>query len=198
MDASLKEDTAAIFKVSKEGIEISGSESFVRDQVNLFKPNIQEILHGLSRPAQQPSLPAISPAIPKHASPNSLSESEDIDYIEISASESTNYENVLEIQNDRVHIITDIPGDTLAKRMINLVLVYMWGNILINRSEISFVELREVCQQHGELDKSNFSKHMTSNKKFFVILGSGKFLKAKLIRPGIKEALNLIAELNTK
>jgi hypothetical protein len=188
-----------VFRISREGLEISGSENFVRDQINNFRPNIQDYLLEISKAIPQTLLPAVvdrPDTLRKSDKLASIVHSEDIDFVEISSPSSINYENVLEIQNDKVRIITDIPGDTLSKRMINLILIYMWGNLLINNQEISFLELREVCQRHGELDATNFAKYMNANKKYFIITGSGKSQKAKLIRPGIKEALKLITELN--
>jgi hypothetical protein len=191
----------AIFKISKEGLEISGSETFVTSQIENFKTSIRDYLLEVSKPLSQPvsMLPAVfnKQSVPS----NSISQfppgnSEDIDFVEISAPMIINYENVLEIQHGKVHIITDVPGDTLAKRMINLILIYLWGNLLVNDQGISFTELREVCQKHGEIDKANFAKHMHAHKKYFVVTGSGKFQSAKLIRPGIKEAIKLITELN--
>ena len=190
----------AVFRLTKEGIEISGSESFVRDQVTNFRSDIQEYLLELSKSINRPLLPAASnKQHPVVASQNSLAiieRPEDIDFVEVNAPINVAYENVLEIQNDKVQIITDIPGENLAKRMINLILIYMWGSLLINKQEISFAELREICKRHGELDGTNFAKYMNANKKYFIISGSGKFLQAKLIRPGLKEASKLITELN--
>jgi hypothetical protein len=189
-----------VFKLTKEGIEISGSESFVRDQVINFRSDIQEYLLELSKSINQPFLPTTS--VKPHvavANQNSLAvieRPEDIDFVEINNPINVAYENVLEVQNDKVQIITDIPGENLGKRMINLILIYMWGNILISRQEISFTELREICKRHGELDGPNFAKYMNANKKYFIISGSGKFQQAKLIRPGLKEASKLITELN--
>jgi hypothetical protein len=190
----------AVFRLTREGIEISGSESFVRDQVTNFRPDIQEYLLELSKAINQPLLPPASDK--RHAvvaSQNNLAiteRPEDIDFVEVNTPLNVAYENVLEIQSDKIQIITDIPGENLAKRMINLILIYMWGNLLINKQEISFSELREICKRHGELDGTNFAKYMNANKKYFIISGSGKYQQVKLIRPGLKEASKIITELN--
>jgi len=82
--------------------------------------------------------------------------------------------------------------------MINLVLIYLWIKHRLNVLDVSFSELREICELHGEIDKPNFAKYMRLNRKYFIIGGTGKNQTAKLIRPGIKEAENLIEELNQK
>jgi hypothetical protein len=191
----------AVFRISNEGLEISGSETFVTNQIENFKSSIRDYLLEVSKPLSLPvsMLPAVLSK--KSVSSNSVSQFpsenlEAIDFVEVSTPMTINYENVIEIQNGKVHIITDVPGDSLAKRMINLILIYLWGNLLINDQGIAFTELREVCQRHGEIDRANFAKHMHANKKYFVVTGLGKSQNAKLIRPGIKEAIKLITELN--
>jgi hypothetical protein len=170
----------------------------VRDQIKNFKPNIEGYLNELLKPTSQSLLPAVIPKqnIENRPSPPSGSP-EDIEFIEVNAHMDIRYENVLEINDGTVQVITEIPGDNLAKRMINLVLIYLWGNLLIGKQEISFTELRLVCQRHGELDGSNFAKQIRFHKKYFIVGGSGKFQSAKLIRPGVKEATKLISELNS-
>ncbi|MES1182087.1 MAG: hypothetical protein ABUL44_04760, partial [Flavobacterium sp.] len=106
------------------------------------------------------------------------------------------FENVFAIDGDRLEIISDVPGSSVARRMINLILLYLWGKYHLGIEEVGFSELREVCEKHGELDKPNFAKHLHLNKKYFIINGNGKWQSAKLIRPGFKEAEILIQELN--
>jgi hypothetical protein len=191
----------SVFKVSREGIEISGDEQFVRDQINQFKSNIEHYLLEVSKVPFQ-AIPLLTDSMSKNNLRGKLESSgkntdpEDIEFVDVAGPTNIDYDNVLVIQNGKVQIITDVPGDTIVKRMINIILIYMWGKLQINDQEIQFTELREICEKHGDLDKSNFAKHMSAHKKYFIITGTGKYQQATLIRPGIKEAVKLIIELN--
>ena len=190
----------AKIKFSNGEFEISGSEEFVTKQIDEFK-NI--LLGMLDSHLQKNDTAKVTPLVKNPAKLNVLPRSTNHDskddyaeFVEIDREELKKYENVFVIDGDRVQIVCDMAGSSTAKRMINLILIYLYIKQQLNIHEVSFGELRDVCEKHGEIDKANFAKHMSLNRKFFIINGVGKGQTAKLIRPGIKEAENLLQQLN--
>ncbi len=200
---NMQNHSQAKFRVGANEIEISGPPDFVKEQIQAFKPTITSFLDQISLsakatapvPVEQPKFLAES-AQPLVTQQRLGQKMEDVEFIELPANSQVDYDNVLIIEVNQVQVIADVPGDSLAKRMINLILLYMWGKLQLGTEEISFTELREMCEKYGEVDKANFSKHMNSHKRFFLISGPVKNQIVRLIRPGIKEALRLITELN--
>ncbi|NAY90932.1 MULTISPECIES: hypothetical protein [Flavobacteriaceae] len=182
------------FSLKSKEFEISGNEEFVNEQIENFKSIIQGSLENLvvqeNVGIQRKKTVLLPPT----------EDIEVIDYVEekkhSSASSGLSFENVIVIDGETVKVIADVPGNTTAKKMMNVILLYMWGKMQLEVLEVSFKELRDMCVDYGEVDKPNFSKHMNKQKKLFLISGSGQSQSAKLIRPGIKEAENLIKQLN--
>lgn len=198
MDSKKNTHKAKIkFSLRSKEFEISGDQQFVNDQIENFKSIIQGSLEKL---IVQENLDAS-----KKASvylPHTSDEIEVVDYIEEKTQTSTSselaYENVLVIDGDVVKVIADVPGNTTSKKMINVILLYMWGKMQLGIYDISFKELRDMCVNYGEVDKPNFSMTLNKQKKFLLVSGSGKTQEAKLIRPGIKHAEELIKQLNNE
>lgn len=202
MNKTLDKDTA-IFRLSQGEFEISGNVDFVKEQLINFKPSIDLCLNQLANSFSQVidnkvTHPQKLLTTNTHKEPRTFqsqsAKTEDIDYVEVS--NAVSFENVLVIENNKVQIIADVPGDSTAKRMINLILIYLWGKHQLGIDETHFSELRDMCGKYGEIDGPNFSKHMNNHKKFFLIDGAGKGQVVRLIRPGIKEAIRIISELN--
>jgi hypothetical protein len=195
------EHSEAKIKFSNGEFEISGSESFVTKQIAEFKTVMLSILSSSNLISGQNlkalTLPESTVKLDSSNHSPKLNKTEEFaEFIEVGKAKEKNFDNVFVTDGDKIHIVCDIPGTSLAKRMINLVLIYLFIKEMLNVHEVSFNELREVCEKHGEIDKPNFAKHMQMQKKYFIVNGSGKNLSAKIIRPGIKEAETLIEELN--
>lgn len=183
-------------------IEISGSESFVSDQISNFTEEIRNSLQQLALKDSVQQLSSFNSS-KTYTLPDGYREdsnTEEVDYIEAkedAKGSREEYENVIAIDGDTVKVIADVPGNTTTKKMINVVLIYLWAKKRLGIDEVAFKELRDVCEEYGEIDKPNFSSTMNNQRKFFLIGGSGKSQTAKLIRPGEKEAEKLIKELNS-
>jgi hypothetical protein len=179
------------FKLTKDGIEISGSEEFVESQLQTFKELIEKsfekILDGYSMPNALPSPTSKTGIVPV---------SEEAEFVEVDQSH-LDYEDVFTISGDTVRIIADIPGKSQAKRMINAVLLYLWVRQRQGQETATFAEIREFCKLQGEFDGPNFSKHVESQKKYFLVSSDSKNKTVRLIRPGIKEAERLLKELSS-
>ena len=184
------------FKLTKDGIEISGSEQFVDSQLQAFKglieKSFEKILEGYSIPEQNTSTSDV--LLPSRMSNYPVTE--EADYVELNQS-PLNFENVLVIDGGTIRIIADVPGSSQAKRMINVILLYLWVRQRQGSETATFSEIREFCKLQGEFDGPNFSRHVEAQKKYFLLSGDNKNKTVRLIRPGIKEAERLLNELNS-
>jgi hypothetical protein len=191
-----KRNLEAILKISDREILISGSETFVTEQSSQYKDLIIDFVNRMSTPMieEKTTKQLTYEILP---TPKGNKKVEDADYLDVSSTPThLKHENVFVIDSDRIQLICDIPGRSTAQRMINVILIYMWAKLQMNIEEIFFSELRDVCEHYGEFNASNFSRYISAQKKYFLLSGSGKSQKAKLIRPGIKAAEGLIQQLN--
>ena len=197
MDSNNKHKAKIKFSLRSKEFEISGGQQFVTDQIENFKSIIQGSLEKL---IVQENLDAKKKTAVYL--PSASEEIEVIDYIEekpqTNTPETQAHENVLVIDGDVVKVIADVPGNATSKKMINVILLYMWGKMQLGINEVTFKELRDMCVNYGEVDKPNFSKLLNKQKKYLLISGSGQSQSAKLIRPGIIAAENLIKQLNNE
>lgn len=192
----------AQFKLTTNGIEVSGSEEFVTTQIenfkSLFQISYEKLLDRSVTTVNEDSSKTVdknTKLLLKNPHLQPPNDGEEVEY-EVITKEEINFENVLVIEKDKIQIIVDIKDAAKSQRMIRVILLYMWGKLKLGIETVTFSELREVCQYYDALDYANFAKHIDANKRFFITLGEGKNKSAKLIRPGIKEAEKLISELN--
>jgi hypothetical protein len=169
----------------KEGVfELTGSETFVSQQIENFKTaitaSLTQIQQECAAPAPMPEdkSPAVAPAATKDG--------------------VMDFPNVLHIEGEKVTLLKTMPGSTKSKRAVSTALVYLWGKQSVGVENVTFKELRDLCKQQGCLDEGNFANQMTSAKPEIVIDGTrGSSLKVcKLTRPGIDAAWALLKELN--
>jgi len=181
------------FSLKSKEFEISGNENFVNEQIENFKSIIQGSLEKLVIQDEMSIPPKSKMYLP------ATEEIDVVDYVEekntASEKDILDFQDVVVIDGEIVKVIADVPGNTTSKKMISVILLYMWGKMKLGHTEISFKELREVCTDYGEIDRGNFSSIMNNQKKYFLISGSGQSQSAKLIRPGIKAAEELIYKL---
>jgi hypothetical protein len=190
------EESKTKFLVNDTTIEISGSEEFVSRQIELLKDSIVSRLEKLSAPIKL-SEPRSVHYLP---SPTILNAGQDI--IEFVQRDNQNtgeldYENVFVVSGQEISIIADVRGSNTSQKMINFILLYMYAKLRIGIDEVSFKELRDMCEKYGEVDKPNFSKILNQNRKYFLTSGESKSQFARLIRPGVKAAESLIIDLNS-
>lgn len=188
----------AKIKFAKGEFEISGSEEFVSNQIAEFKGMLNGILEShLIKNALPNSVAKAQQISEKSTNQANSSKEEYAEFVELENSKGLkDYENVFAIEGDKIQIISDVPGNSTVRKMINIVLIYLWIKQKLNIQEVAFSELRDVCEKYGEIDKPNFAKYMKLHKKYFIINGSSKSQTAILIRPGIKEAEYIINQLN--
>lgn len=170
-------------------IEFSGSEEFVKDQIQQFKPVIDEILKqrkaikksGNSNNSGSPqSIAATFNNPPANPSvPEDLSE-------------------VFVIDDEKLRIVKNIPGESIPKKTLNTAILCAFAyKELLGQDTVSIEEVRKVCINHSNYDKKNFSAHVKKgDPKYFLDKGSSKSRTIKLIRAGVKKAQELISEMN--
>ena len=169
----------------REGkIEICGSESFVKEQLDRFKELIDGKLSAL--PAMP--LPPMTPPPANSSTGASLQ----------NPPQGSTYPNVIAIEEDDIRILKAIPGKTKAEKTVNAALLYLIGIELKGQSSATFSKIRDICKHHSCLDAPNFSKAIKGAKELFIVSGSGKSQTAKLTHPGSKKANQLATDLNAQ
>lgn len=179
------EEQAKVSVSLREGkIEICGTETFVREQLDRF----QELIDG--KLSSLPVVP-VAPVAPSTLAPQPNPEPNN------STTNATNpYPYVIAIEEDGIKILKAIPGGKKSEKMVNAALLYLVGVGLKGEVTASYTDIRELCKHHSCLDAPNFAKAMKGAKQYFIVAGSGKSQTAKLTHPGQTKAHELAAELN--
>ncbi|HMG68829.1 MAG TPA: hypothetical protein VK588_14120 [Chitinophagaceae bacterium] len=185
----------AIVRFTPSEILISGPASLVQEIFMQSKDLINGIVNKMSPSEMIENKPNLHLKVIGQDVNRSI---EDAEVVDMHPTTDIQYNSVIWIEGNKIQIISDVYGKSTTQRMINLVLLYLWGKLQIGIEEVSFSELRQVCEKHGEFDSSNFARHLNNQKRFFLVSGTGKSQKAKLIRPGIKEAELLIQTLSNR
>ena len=178
------EEKANVTISFREGkIEVSGSEGFVREQLDRFKDLIEKRLSIVSVVPQQEQLSGTitSPRLPEAIT--SLAKGENP------------YPNVIALDGDTIKILK-VPGKDKAEKTMNLTLLYLLAKNFTEEKVASSKELREVCKEHACLDAANFSSILKRAKQHLIISGSRMKQSAKLTNPGLEKAKQLAEELN--
>lgn len=197
----MKENFEAYFRLSIKEIEIAGPVDYVKEQITANSGVIDLFLDKIKSDKVRPLLPPamINVVTPPQGSME-VSETKYTDFEEVAAAEDIfrKYANIIDKNGEKIQILSKIPGESLAQRMVNLILIYLYIKLKSNIDVVSFDELRQTCEIHGELDKGHFSVYIKTNKKFFVVDGTGKGARVKITIPGMKEAEKLLDTLNNK
>lgn len=176
------EQAKIIVSVSEGKFEISGSEDFVTKQIDLFKDLIVKSFDN-SVPKPDKLKGEKKPIEVKNQNPISEKEGQ----------LEGDYTDIFVVDEDQIRIIVDLPGDNSKAQTISAALIYAYAKKQIGEEEANVEEIRTICQNHGCLDSSNFSRHIKSgDPKLYLDKGKGKSRSIKLTRPGLKKAQELI------
>lgn len=168
--------------LSEGKFEISGSEDFVSKQIDNLK---ELIIESAQKKNSQ------SKSVNKHIevvnqAPITTDE-------ENSITKDGKYSDIFVVDEEKIRIITDIPGNTASKQTLHAALIYAFAKKENGIDEANVDEIRSVCQNHAFLDLKNFSSHIKSgDPKLYLDKGSGKDRVIKLTRPGERKATELI------
>lgn len=186
----------ARFKISSREFEIMGPVEFVDKQIekhaeliNAFLAQIKE-KQNLTRTPMEKEIQANRLSLPNS--------SEYADFVELPSANKSfqKYSSIISIDNDKIHVLVAVPGESLTRRMINLAMIYLWVKKQQNIESSTFNEIRDFCERHAELDKAHFAYYINSHKRIFLVEGAGRGQIAKLSVPGLREAENLIDQMN--
>ncbi|MFY0715286.1 hypothetical protein J1D01_16610 [Seonamhaeicola sp. NFXS20] len=162
--------------------EISGSEEFVNKQIENFKEVITKTL-------EKPTNVVGS----KMESQFPVKEKQIQQAEKQSKVQDDSYSHIYVVDDEKIRIICDIPGKTAAEKTLNTALIYAFAKNNLGIEEANVGEIKTVCQNHGFLDKVNYSTHIKKgDPKLYLDKGSGKERAIKLVRPGIKKAKEII------
>ena len=180
----MEDKARVIISLSEGKIDVSGSEKFVREQLDRFKDLIDKKLS---------AVPVHAPQVPPSIQPPQIPGSNVIRPPVVTGDNA--YPNVIDIHNDEIKILR-IAGSKKADKTINIALLYLLAKRQKGEHTATFKEISSVCKDHACLDQTNFSSTIKSDKESFIIGGSRRKQHAKLTTPGLKKAKDLASELN--
>lgn len=181
----MEEKAKVYISFTKGELEITGSETFVKEQLDRFKDLINVKLS---------TVPATA-AIPK-SSTSMLKPSED-KVQQLPLNKKNPYLKVIALEDGQIRLL-QISGKNIPEKIINVALLYLLAKSLTGEKIASFKEIRDVCKIHACLDASNFATILKKDKRLFIINGSGKNQTASLTQPGFTEAKKLAEKINAQ
>ncbi len=182
----MEDKTRVIISLSEGKIDVSGSEKFVREQLDRFKDLIDKKLSAVPVHAPQFSPPIQPPQISNPA----------VNQPPVVTGENP-YPNVIAIQDDKINILR-LKGSNKAEKSNNIALLYLLAKKQKGEDSATFKEIRDVCKDHACLDATNFSAKLKSDKENFIFSGARMSQSAKLTKPGLTKAKGLASELNAQ
>lgn len=179
----MEDKARVIISLSEGKIDVSGSEKFVREQLDRFKDLIDKKLSAVPVQTPQAQINTQTPSISVSQPPK--------------ATEEVEYSNVIDEHDGEIKILK-ITGDNNREKTTNIALLYLFAKKQKGEDTATFEDIRKICKEHACFDQANFSTIIKSNKKFFITGGSKRKYNAKLTAPGLREAKSLAKELNTQ
>ncbi|MEW6239674.1 MAG: hypothetical protein AB1564_02560 [Chloroflexota bacterium] len=174
----MESETRIRISIQNGELEISGSEAFVREQIESFKDLIVEALQKTKRAESGKPQTPIRTTLTTPENPGDF------------------HPHVYAIADEKVSIIANIPGDSIPKRTVNTALLYLYAKVMVlNQEEVPLDEIKEVCRSHGFYDSKQFTSHLKAAKPYFVIKGSRKNYSARMTVPGRQQAEQLLASI---
>jgi hypothetical protein len=182
----MEDKARVIISLSEGKIDVSGSEKFVREQLDRFKNLIDKKLSAVPVQAPQPTISTQTPPLANAKVAQTPM-----------ANGANAYSNVIAVHEDEIKIL-NIKGDNKAEKITNIALLYLLAKKQKKEDIATFEEIRKVCKEHACMDQANFSTIIKSNNKCFIIGGSKRKFNVKLTAPGLREAKALAKELDTQ
>lgn len=172
----------------KLSLQASGSEVFVREQVEWFRHTLlgSEAAHEDRDASGDGVIPEPALTDQPHTASNPAGDNP--------------YPNVFSFDDSTPQILlSEIPGRSKQLKMRNVALLTIFGRILKagqGHEKVSLDELKQTCQTYGCLDRANFSKVFRDNSCFLKSTNPAGMVGLSV--PGQKEARKLADSLNNK
>lgn len=168
-------------------LEVSGSEDFVREQVQWFSAiasSRTDSQSDLAATAHQPveQTPDIAgPPIPTSTIPA-----------------NNPFPKVFHFDRDGVHLLSrKAPGGkTKQIQMRSIAMLYVLAKSMQGTAHADWSQIRNLCKTYGCLDSSNFGR-VLADPSTFLISEEGNSRVVSLTHPGREEAEKLAAECNS-
>jgi hypothetical protein len=94
--------------------------------------------------------------------------------------------------NGKLKLACEVKGDSVKVQMANVALLYCYGATLMGDEQVTSKDIRSVCEEHGCLDGTNFSK-IFDDRTIFISDGvKGGIKQIKLTFQGLKKAKDLL------
>jgi len=162
-------------------IEIEGTESFVGAQLEKFGDSIRAGLAGVRS---------------RERAPAGGGSQQGKDNQNTGAGDAGDLDDVFAPTETGVQILTDIPGDSNAQKMVNAAKLLAYGMTkLKGKDTILFEDVKATCQTHGCYDANNMAATLKQETSSFVFGGSGKKQTLKLTKPGTNSVEDIIQKL---
>lgn len=186
------------FSMGEGVLELEGSEDFVSKHIGDLKHIIESIsaknYENVSQGERFPQDSEPSETIIKDLPDQSKAENAGSTTSENLSSHPRVYSEI----GGKLKISTTIPGDTLKGQMTNAALIHCYGRELMGQEQVADKDIRQICIDHGILDKGNFAK-IFGKKDIFVTDGVRKGCKqVKLTFKGKMAAKQLIEKIENE
>lgn len=125
-------------------LELEGSESFVTAQLKILQPLIQKAFEATPAPSKEEG-----GGRPEQTPPP----------LRIDATPGLGaFENVFAEADGKVQVLKTLPGSNKSQKTVNAALLLAYANTLKGQESTTCKDIRDLCNAHACLDKSNFSK----------------------------------------
>jgi hypothetical protein len=191
----------AKFRISTSELEISGPVEFVKEQVQFNKNIIDFFAENIKNGSLPKSTSKAIGSEDVETLPLLKRSNEYAEFEEVKPADSVleRYSNVIAINGDKVQVLAKIVGSSTGAKMLKLILIYAYIKLkALSIDKVSSVDIRAFCEMHGELDAGHFSEYLKKNKKWFLLEGSGKYTNIVITIPGIREAEQILNEMNNQ
>lgn len=185
------EKTKFKYSASKGVLELEGSEEFVTKHFE----SLIDIVRVISRQSQveaksdklqgdQSNKPSDLPF--QGQASKAVSENQQYE------SSINSYPEFFSEINGKLKIVSAITGATKKGKMLNAALLFCYGSELLGDDQVASKDIRQVCEEHGILDSTNFAS-VFSDKTIFLSDGvKGGSKEVKLTFQGKKKAKELL------
>lgn len=162
-------ESARITLSANEGkLEIVGSEEFVAKNIERFAPVITQMLSAPKASARGSTNGAAGGGAAGGAATNGNGAGAgDGDW-------QSKYENVFALNENKIQVLVDLPGNSTAEKTVSAALLLALGNTLRGQEDTAYEEIRDVCKAHGAFDSPHFSETIKAEKDAFIIAGAAR------------------------